>query len=285
MTHQSCKLNFPITSKFYQEEQRYCSSWRSTAERGFDLMGSTLQCMNRFNGFLFVFFILLCAQAFSATVPSSSRAEKAIASIEPTLIKQLQSRGLTYGAPIFIRIFKDPGVLELWLESNDGTFVNFKNYPICYFSGKLGPKRQQGDNQSPEGFYHVAAGQLNPWSRFHLAFNLGYPNKYDRLQGSTGSALMVHGNCVSIGCYAMTDAYITEIYALAVAALKSGQPFFRVHAFPFRLEVDALSKYTSSPWYSFWLNLKEGYDYFNNNKRPPNVEVENRKYMFGAAVH
>ncbi|WP_418312578.1 L,D-transpeptidase family protein [Pseudoalteromonas aliena] len=151
---------------------------------------------------------------------------------------------------------------------------------MCTFSGDLGPKLKEGDNQSPEGFYYVNASRLNPWSSYHLSFNLGFPNKYDRAHNRTGSALMVHGNCVSIGCYAMTDEYINEIYALAAAALKSGQPFFRVHSLPFKLDDEVLSKYRANQWYSFWFNLKEGYDYFNTHKQPPNVEVSSRIYTF-----
>jgi murein L,D-transpeptidase YafK len=226
-------------------------------------------------------FGLISTKALTAEIPTSERAEKAIASVEASLKQQLSAKGLSYGAPIFIRIFKDPGVLELWVRSDKGSFKNFKNYDICTFSGKMGPKLRQGDNQSPEGFYFVNAGRLNPWSQFHLSFNLGYPNQYDRFHGRTGSALMVHGNCVSIGCYAMTDAWINEIYALAVAALGSGQPFFRVHAFPFKLEPEILDKYSNNRWYDFWLNLKEGYDYFNEHGRPPNIEVENGRYVFG----
>jgi murein L,D-transpeptidase YafK len=232
--------------------------------------------------FVFLLSIFLGLDALAIEIPTSARAEKSIASIEPYLKKELSDKGLEYGAPIFVRIFKDPGILEVWIESNDGTFINFKNYDICTFSGSLGPKLKQGDNQSPEGFYFVNAGRLNPWSSFHLSFNLGYPNKYDRSHGRTGSALMVHGNCVSIGCYAMTDAYINEIYALSVAALKSGQSFFRVHSFPFKLEPKTLSKYSTNQWHPFWLNLKEGYDYFKKYKRPPNVEVLNGNYVFGA---
>jgi murein L,D-transpeptidase YafK len=238
--------------------------------------------MIQFITIIFFLFISLGIHASAEEIPTSARAERSIASVEPDLKKELSDLGLKYGAPIFIRIFKDPGVLEVWIESDDGSFVNFKNYDICTFSGNLGPKLSQGDNQSPEGFYFVNAGRLNPWSSYHLSFNLGYPNKYDRTKGRTGSALMVHGNCVSIGCYAMTDANINEIYALGVAALKSGQPYFRVHSFPFKLESTVLSKYSSSQWYSFWLNLKEGYDYFNIHKQPPNVEVSNGKYVFGA---
>jgi len=238
--------------------------------------------MNRLKLIIFLLSISSSLESFAVQVPTSERAERSITSVEPILKKELSSQGLKYGAPIFIRIFKDPGVLEVWVESDDGTFVNFKNYNICTFSGTLGPKLKQGDKQSPEGFYFVNAGRLNPWSSYHLSFNLGYPNRYDRTHGRTGSALMVHGNCVSVGCYAMTDAYINEIYALGVAALKSGQPYFRVHSFPFRLDSAALSKYSANQWYSFWLNLKEGYDYFNKHKKPPNVEVSNGKYVFGA---
>ncbi len=236
----------------------------------------------KMKSFVLLFLMSFGFEVIAGDVPTSERAEQSIASVEPTLRRELSNQGLEYGSPIFIRIFKEPGVLEVWIKSNDGGFVNFKNYDICTFSGTLGPKLRQGDNQSPEGFYFVNAARLNPWSRFHLSFNLGYPNKYDRLHGRTGSALMVHGNCVSIGCYAMTDAYINEIYALSSAALESGQPFFRVHSFPFKLDSETLSKYSSSQWYLFWLNLKEGYDYFNEHGRPPDVDVSNGKYVFGA---
>ena len=227
--------------------------------------------------------LMILSMALPATeIPGSPRAERSIESVESALKADLAAMGLEYGAPIFIRIFKDPGVLELWVESGDGSFVRFRNYDICTFSGVPGPKLKQGDRQSPEGFYYVSPSRLNPWSRYHLSFNLGYPNAYDQYHGRTGSALMVHGNCVSIGCYAMTDPYINEIYALAVAALKSGQPFFRVHAFPFELEPEKLAEQRSSRWHSFWLNLKQGYDYFNAHKKPPNVEVIDGKYVFGS---
>ncbi|WP_444901508.1 murein L,D-transpeptidase family protein [Microbulbifer sp. SSSA007] len=196
-------------------------------------------------------------------------------------MSELTAQNLEYGAPIFIRIFKGSSTLELWMESNDGRFKLFKEYEICAYSGDLGPKEQEGDLQSPEGFYFVNAGRLNPWSQFHLSFNLGYPNKYDRMQGRTGSALMVHGDCVSIGCYAMTDTNINEIYTLATEALKGGQPFFRVHAFPFKLTDENLDKYRDHRWYEFWRNLQGGYKYFLVHGRPPNVEVEQGKYVFG----
>lgn len=220
--------------------------------------------------------------AFASPLPTSERAEQSISNVEPKLKKALASKGLTYGSPIFIRVFKEPGVLEVWVQdTHSDTFKHFKTYDICYFSGGLGPKVKEGDRQSPEGFYFVGPQQLNPWSKYHLSFNLGYPNAYDKAHQRTGSALMIHGSCVSIGCYAMTNKYIDEIYTLAHAALHAGQPFFRVHAFPFKLNAERLKKERSNKWYAFWLNLKEGYDYFNTHRRPPNVQVIKGQYVFG----
>ncbi len=135
--------------------------------------------------------------------------------------------------------------------------------------------------KAPEGFYFVTPKRLNPHSRFHLSFNLGYPNTYDLAYGRTGSALMVHGDCQSIGCFAMTDEKIEEIYTIANAALRNGQKFFRVHIFPFQMNTENMKKHEKSKWYSFWKNLKEGYDFFEqNNHVPPNVEVVNKRYVF-----
>ncbi len=213
-------------------------------------------------------------------IPSSQRSITAITKVETSIKQQLVKKGLNYGAPLFIRIFKESSELEIWLKAKTGTFSLFKTYPICTFSGKLGPKLKQGDWQSPEGFYFVSPNQLNPWSRFHLSFNLGYPNRYDRSHNRTGSALMVHGNCVSIGCYAMTDKYIEEIYALINASFEKGQSFFRVHAFPFRLEAARLDREKDNKWYSFWKNLQQGYEHFQQHRLPPNVEVNNKLYVF-----
>lgn len=213
------------------------------------------------------------------TIPSNERSQQVIVKTKPQLIRQLSQQGLKYGAPVFIRIFKEPAVLELWVKGATEQFELFKTYNICYFSGDFGPKQKEGDMQSPEGFYFVTPNRLNPWSRYHLSFNLGYPNKYDRAHQRTGSALMVHGNCVSIGCYAMTDEYINEIYTLSHAAFEHGQAFVRVHAFPFKLETKLLEQTKQQEWYPFWLNLKEGYDYFERYKRPPNIEVVKGRYV------
>ena len=214
--------------------------------------------------------------------PRSDRSEVAAKRVRPSMETALRAKGLRWGAPVFIRIFKEEKQLELWVD--DGKqFKLLKTWPICKFSGALGPKLKEGDGQAPEGFYFVPRARMNPHSRFHLSFNLGYPNSYDRAHGRTGSALMVHGNCVSIGCYAMTDPRIEVIYSLCDAALQNGQRFFRVHCFPFRMTEVNMKKHRKSKWIKEWLNLKVGYDWFEKTKRPPNVEVRGKRYTFGKA--
>jgi murein L,D-transpeptidase YafK len=229
---------------------------------------------------LFVIFFIGRVSFAQNRIPASPRSRNAIERVKPGLKKEFESKDLNYGSPIFIRIFKESMELEIWIKS-ENKFKLFKTYEICaYGSGTLGPKTRQGDGQAPEGFYFVTPQRLNPLSNFHLSFNLGYPNEYDRIHGRTGGALMVHGSCVSIGCYAMTNEGIEEIYAIADAAFRNGQSFFRVHIFPFKMNDENMKKHRESQWIEFWKNLKEGYDFFETNKIPPNVEVVNKKYIF-----
>ncbi len=229
---------------------------------------------------LLILFFYTCISFPQVKIPSSKRSRNAIARVKPNLEEEFKNKNLNYDDPIFIRIFKEPMELEVWVKS-DNKFELFKTYEICtYGSGTLGPKTRRGDGQAPEGFYFVTPQRLNPLSDFYLSFNLGYPNQYDRILRRTGGALMIHGSCVSIGCYAMTNEKIAEIYAIADAAFRNGQPFFRVHIFPFRMNKENIEKHKESEWIEFWKNLKEGYDFFENNKIPPNVEVEDNKYKF-----
>lgn len=215
------------------------------------------------------------------TIPSSARSKDAVDRIKPALEKELGYKALSYGSPIFIRIFKDEKELEMWVKK-EGEFVLFRTYAVHTFGSEgLGPKLRQGDGKAPEGFYFVKPENLNPSSRFHLAFNIGYPNAYDRSKNRTGSEIMIHGSTVSIGCYAMTDPFIEEIYALADGAFRNGQSFFRIHIFPFRMTDENLEKHKDSEWYDFWKNLKEGYDKFvEYGNNPPNVQVSGEKYVF-----
>jgi murein L,D-transpeptidase YafK len=212
-------------------------------------------------------------------VPVSARSQQAWERRSVALEAELGAAGLALGAPIFIRIYKASRELELFVQ-NHTRFQLFRSYRICEVSGELGPKRIEGDRQAPEGFYSVSAEWLNPESRFHLAFNIGYPNELDQQQGRSGSLIMVHGGCASIGCFAMTDSRMEEIYILAEAALRSSQRAFDVHIFPFRMSEEKLADHRNSPWYDFWRNLKLGHDHFEHHRQPPTVAVGNGRYIF-----
>ena len=222
------------------------------------------------------FFFALLLLVLSSTAFADSRAEQAEKRVKPALVAALSENKLNYGSPVFIRIFKAEKTLEVWLRKKD-QYVLFHSYPICTYSGRLGPKTRHGDKQAPEGFYRVGLSQLNPASNYHLAFNLGYPNAYDRANGRTGDFLMVHGNCVSIGCYAMGDAAIEEIYTLMDAALHSGQKNIDVHVFPFRFDSTKID-WQNSEWQAFWSDLKLGFDAFNQTKKLPTITVVNKRY-------
>jgi murein L,D-transpeptidase YafK len=199
------------------------------------------------------------------------------------LDERLAARGAASGVPLFMRIFKLESELELWV-AKEGRYVLFATYPICLWSGRLGPKLREGDRQAPEGFYAVAADQLNPNSAWHRSFNLGYPNAYDRAHGRTGSFLMVHGGCLSVGCYAMTDNVVDEIWRLVTAALDAGQERFAVHVFPFRMTGRNLKLRRGDRWAGFWADLKTGYDLFEENRIPPSVSVCKGRYAFEAGT-
>jgi murein L,D-transpeptidase YafK len=224
--------------------------------------------------------------AVKLTPASSERSETAINRWTPYLEQTLAEKSLTLGSEVFLRLTKvtSPedrrGYLEAFVRWEEGDFLLYKRWPICTYSGKLGPKLKEGDGQSPEGFYFVTPRQMNPNSTYHLSFNLGFPNIYDRSHNRTGSFLMVHGNCVSIGCYAMTNEGIEEIYTLMSAAYDGGQDFIHVHIFPFPMTEENMATYENNPNIQFWKNLKSGWDKFEKDNRPPDVSVENRRYVF-----
>ncbi|BAT58714.1 hypothetical protein GJW-30_1_01241 [Variibacter gotjawalensis] len=193
----------------------------------------------------------------------------------------MAQKGLEKKAPIMLRIFKQEAELEVWKREKSGSYVHLKTYPICRWSGLLGPKVKTGDLQSPEGFYAVTPGAMNPNSAYHLSFNVGFPNAYDRAHGRTGSFLMVHGDCKSVGCYAMTNAQIEEIFQLANDAFDGGQAAFQIQAYPFRMTPANFAKHRNSPHIDFWENLKEGHDLFEMTRQPPQIQVCNGRYGFG----
>jgi len=213
------------------------------------------------------------------TIPSSEKSQDAYRRVAPELNRKMTKIGAALGDAVFIRIFKKERMLEIWLRKGL-TYEKFKSYSICHHSGTLGPKLREGDKQSPEGFYTVGASQLNPNSDYHLSFNLGFPNEYDKIHNRTGSLLMIHGRCSSVGCFAMADFRMDEIYAIVESAIISGQHQVPVHIFPFKMTTANMTAMKNSKWIHFWENLKEGYDYFEGHRSPPIVTVENRRYKF-----
>ena len=193
--------------------------------------------------------------------------------------ERLTLKGFSKGAPMLIRIFKAESELEIWMEK-DGRFELFATYPVCHWSGSLGPKLQEGDKQTPEGFYTITSRQLHHIGRWPRSLNLGFPNAYDKAMGRSGSYILVHGGCSSVGCFAMTNPVISEIYALASASLRNGQRHIPAHVFPFRMTAANLAKHKKSEWAPFWANLKEGYDSFERTRRAPRISVcENRYHI------
>jgi murein L,D-transpeptidase YafK len=227
--------------------------------------------------------LAVCDQPISYMNPHP-RASAAETRVRAALERDLKAAGLEFGAPVFIRAFKEERLLELFVQNRrSGKFELFRSYPIVAASGKLGPKLAEGDLQVPEGFYFVPPSAMKPDSRYHLAFNIGYPNAYDRHHGRTGSLIMVHGSRFSIGCLAMTDEKIEEIYTLCAAAHTGGQRFFRVHIFPFLMSEERVKRAAGSAWDAFWENLKEGYDAFEKTRIPPEVNVQDGRYEFPSA--
>jgi murein L,D-transpeptidase YafK len=209
-------------------------------------------------------------------------AARALKPLPPALAAEVDKRNMPRESPILVRIFKEEAELEVWKQDAEGKFALLKTYPICRWSGELGPKIKEGDRQAPEGFYTITPGQMNPNSNYYLAFNLGFPNVYDKANDRTGAFLMVHGDCSSAGCYAMTDEQIQEIYALGRDSFLGGQKSFQVQAYPFRMTPLNMAKHRNSPNMAFWRMIKEGNDHFEVTRAEPHVDVCEKRYVFDA---
>jgi murein L,D-transpeptidase YafK len=197
--------------------------------------------------------------------------------------ERLAEKGLRPGLPVLLRIFKAESELEVWMEK-DGNYVLFATYPVCHWSGTLGPKLHQGDKQAPEGFYTVSRRQLHLAGRWPRSLNLGFPNLYDKSLARDGNYILVHGGCSSVGCYAMTNTVIEEIFTVTEAALREGEEHVPVHVFPFRMTAANMTAHDGAEWAGFWQNLREGYDSFERTGRPPHVSVCDGRYYFHDAA-
>ena len=208
---------------------------------------------------------------------------KANQPVTPKLLAAMVEKDMDLQSPILVRLFKEEAELEVWKQDRSGRFALLKTYPICRWSGDLGPKVREGDRQAPEGFYSINPSQMNPQSAYYLSFNTGYPNAYDRSLGHTGSQLMVHGDCSSRGCYAMTDEQIAEIYSLGRESFFGGQKAFQLQAYPFKMTPVNMAKHRNNPNMPFWRMIKEGWDHFEVTRQEPKVDFCEKKYVFDAA--
>lgn len=207
---------------------------------------------------------------------------RSLTPISAKTLALMDSIGTTDSAPVLIRTYKKEAELQIWKMKSDGQYALLKSYPMCRWSGQLGPKTHEGDRQVPEGFYTIAPGQMNPNSNYYLSFNVGYPNAYDRAYGRDGGTIMVHGACSSAGCFSMTDAQIGEIYAIARDAFNGGQRAIQMQSFPFKMTAENLAKHRLDPNIGFWKELKNGADHFEVTKAEPSVLVCGKHYVFGA---
>jgi murein L,D-transpeptidase YafK len=207
---------------------------------------------------------------------------KANQPVPPKLVADMTAKDMDLQSPILVRLYKQEAELEIWKQDRSGRFALLKTYPICRWSGDLGPKVREGDRQAPEGFYTISPAQMNPQSAYYLSFNTGYPNAFDKALGRTGSQLMVHGDCSSRGCYAMTDEQIAEIYSLGRESFFGGQKSFQLQAYPFKMTSANMAKHRNNPNMPFWKMIKEGNDHFEVTRQEPKVDFCEKKYVFDA---
>jgi murein L,D-transpeptidase YafK len=205
-----------------------------------------------------------------------------LAPIPAATMALMASKGVSPSDPILLRAYKKESEIELWKRASNGRYALVKTYPMCRWSGQLGPKLREGDRQAPEGFYAVTPAAMNPNSSLFLSFDVGYPNAFDRAHGRTGAHLMVHGSCSSRGCFAMTDEAISEIYAVAREAFAGGQRAFQFQSYPFRMSAENVARHRQDPHIAFWLNLKEGSDLFEVTGTEPEVGVSGNRYVFSS---
>jgi murein L,D-transpeptidase YafK len=214
--------------------------------------------------------------------PGLGGRDRAYQPIPAQTVALMAEKGTTKQSPMLIRTYKKEAEFEIWKQRSDGRYALLKTYPMCRWSGQLGPKVREGDRQVPEGFYAITPGQMNPNSAYYLSFNVGYPNAYDRAHGASGGAIMVHGACSSAGCFSMTDQQIAEIYAIARESFAGGQREIQMQSYPFHMTSENLAKHRADPNIAFWKQLKEGADNFEVTKAEPRVGVCGRHYVFNA---
>jgi murein L,D-transpeptidase YafK len=221
-------------------------------------------------------------QTATPAAPAPPLPAKATKELPRDLLALIKQKKMPKFSPVLMRIFKEEAELEVWKQDSTGRFQLLKTYPICRWSGDIGPKEREGDRQTPEGFYTITPELMNPNSSYYLAINTGFPNAFDKAHGRDGSFLMIHGDCSSSGCYAMTDEQVGEIYSLARDSFTGGRTSFQIQAYPFHMTPANLARHRTNPHVAFWKMLKIGYDHFETTHLQPKVDVCDRRYVFDA---
>ncbi len=236
---------------------------------------------------------VLIAVAFTGTaqtsylnlVQSSAKTTGLFNKVEDSLRKQFEAKKLQWPPQeVYIRSFKYDRLLEVWVKSESkGAFKLFKTYKICMQSGTIGPKRMEGDFQMPEGFYYI--NEFKPNSNFHLSLGLNYPNASDKILSDSyhpGNSIYIHGKCLSVGCIAIDNLPIEELYLMTSYARDAGQEFIPVHVYPVKYNVKKSFEYLAQitkenqPLQQFAISLKSAFDYFEDKKQLPLVLVNKK---------
>lgn len=235
---------------------------------------------------IFLFPALVCSQTNYVSLSKNPiKISDVFIKTEDSLKTQFTRKKLVWPpSQMYIRTFKYDRILEVWVKGAEKeNFKLFKTYKICMQSGSMGPKRSEGDYQVPEGFYFI--NEFNPNSNYHLALGLNYPNASDKILSDSshpGNSIYIHGNCVSTGCIAISDAPIEELYALASVTKEKGQDFIPVHVFPIKYNVKKSFEYLAQATkenqllQNFSKNLKEAYDYFEDKKKLPVIMINKK---------
>jgi murein L,D-transpeptidase YafK len=243
-----------------------------------------LMCIGGGAVFLFFLFFLLSGSVQAApetkespTLELPETAPQAV--LTSSVAAAFAEKHLRFGAPVFLRVYKQSSEVELWVQQGP-RYALFKTYSICRWSGGLGPKMVQGDRQAPEGLYHITAPDLVVNRRWHRAMRLNYPNAFDVVNGRTGYGIYIHGKCRSVGCFAINDDNVEEVYEIVRAALSNGQVRIPVLSLPFRFS--SINSLVNEPFVfgEFWRELRRADFLFNRDRLPPSASLCDGNYYF-----
>jgi murein L,D-transpeptidase YafK len=233
----------------------------------------------RLSSFLLASPALFIPLIAAANAASKSWHPESVAAREAELAQEFAVKGLKLGSPVFIRVYKQTSEMELWVQQGP-RYVHFKTYGICRWSGFLGPKFYEGDRQSPEGLYRITTSDLIVNRRWDRAMNINFPNSFDSMNGRGGSGILIHGGCGSIGCFAVQNESVEDVYGAVRAALKGGQAYVPVLALPFRFTSLAPEKEDTLQMSEFWADLRRADLLFERDKIPPAAWICDGRYLF-----